>query len=230
MVIEIKQTNMLRLLTLAELIELKVKNMYRICDTFGCKHISHEYNYCVLCVYNDKCKKYIVLTYPTWLDATEKYQARIHNVCTPCLPDGQTDIPLVNFGTVSCLLCYKQFGSTGEVVRHIKKEVSNHKQLFPKGITKLFVERLHSDTCRNRYGCHYLGCRVLFFFLISQQPKVFAKILKKFSYIGAPPTNTLTRCPIHFIPHTSYQLTLHFILVHNMQIVWTWSTCWQRCL
>lgn len=56
-----KPVNKLRPLSLAELIEWGRRKDHRKCDTPNCKYPSHEYNYCVVCVFK---KRHIVTQKP----------------------------------------------------------------------------------------------------------------------------------------------------------------------
>lgn len=98
---------------------------------------------------------------PAYAIAEEKYQARLHNTSSPRLQQGATDIPLVNFGNVPCLFCHNQFGSTGEVIRHIKAVNRNHRKIFSEKKNEPtigFTEEHHKDTCRNPNGWRCPAC------------------------------------------------------------------------
>jgi hypothetical protein len=102
-------------------------------------------------------------TSPAYIRAAEEYQARIHNTGSPMLRVGSTDIPLKNTGAVSCLFCNRQFGSTQEVIAHIKSKLQTHSKIFSGKIdepTIGFSDYHHSNTCRNRGGWRCPACNL----------------------------------------------------------------------
>jgi hypothetical protein len=104
-------------------------------------------------------------TSSAYIHAEEEYQARIHNTGSPMLRVGSTDIPLKNTGAVSCLFCNKQFGSTQEVIAHIKAKLQTHRKIFSGKIdepTISFSDYHHLNTCRNKGGWRCPACNLRF--------------------------------------------------------------------
>jgi hypothetical protein len=100
---------------------------------------------------------------PEYAIANKKYQARLHNVSSPMLQQGAKDIPLVSYGEVPCLFCHKNFGSTIEVIGHVKAMCRLHCDIFEgkKGEPTIdFIGNHHSHTCRDSRGWRCPACNI----------------------------------------------------------------------